>query len=93
MKKITAVQARDDHRVWMRFEDGVEGEVNLSHLVGVGVFRIWRDPQRFQQVRVGEFGELSWGEDVDLCPDSLYLQVTGRAAEEVFEARAAATHA
>ena len=93
MKKITAVQARDDHRVWMRFEDGVEGEVDLSHLVGVGVFRIWRDRQRFQQVRVGEFGELSWGEDVDLCPDSLYLQVTGRAAEEAFETREAATHA
>lgn len=29
-------------------------------------------------------GELVWGNDLDLCPDSLYLRLTGKKPEEVF---------
>ena len=83
MKSIAEVRPRDGYHLWIRFEDGVEGEVDLSHLAGQGVFSVWRDRQRFEDVRIGEFGELSWGGEVDLCPDSLYLRLTGRTAEEV----------
>jgi hypothetical protein len=93
MKRITAVEPRDGYHLWLRFEDGIEGELDLSHLAGEGVFRIWDDQQRFRQVRIGEFGELSWGEDVDLCPDAIYLRLTGRKAEEVLKIDGAAAHA
>jgi hypothetical protein len=29
---------------------------------------------------------LIWGEELDLCPDSLYLQVTGKTPEDIFPA-------
>jgi hypothetical protein len=35
------VKALPGHRLWLRYSDGTEGEVDLSHLVGRGVFTIW----------------------------------------------------
>ena len=35
---------------------------------------------------VGETGELIWPNDLDLCPDALYLRVTGKKPEEEFPA-------
>jgi len=68
------------------FDDGVRGVVDLSGLVGKGVFAIWSDHRIFEQVRVGSFGELVWGDQIDLCPDALYLRATGKEPEDIFPA-------
>ena len=51
---------------------------------GKGVFALWDDYDAFHQVRIGPTGELAWGDQIDLCPDALYLKVTGRRPEDVF---------
>lgn len=84
MFKPIEVKALPKYHLWIRFSDGVQGEADLSHLVGQGVFSVWKDPKVFQDVRIGEFGELIWNDAVDLCPDSLYLQITGKTPEQVF---------
>ena len=84
MHKITAVKALKDYRLDLRFDDGVTGTVDLSDLVGQGVFASWCDTKVFDSVRIGSSGELVWGDQIDLCPDSLYLKVTGKTANEVF---------
>ena len=38
--KIVACKAKPNYHVWIRFEDGLEGEVDLSHLVGQGIFSV-----------------------------------------------------
>ena len=86
MRKITKVRVLNNYRLELEFDDGVEGMVNLVELVGKGVFALWRDRQAFEQVRIGSSGELVWGEQVDLCPDALYLKVTGKKPEDVFPA-------
>ena len=42
-----AVRALEPYRVWLRYEDGGEGEVDLSHLAGDGVFTAWKDHEFF----------------------------------------------
>ena len=37
-----------------------------------------------QDVRIGASGELLWTDQVDLCPDSLYLKITGKLPEDLF---------
>jgi hypothetical protein len=86
MPKITKVKIEPDYCLNLTFDDGVCGTVNLSELVGKGVFALWCDPYTFEQVRIGSSGELVWGDQVDLCPDSLYLKVTGMKPEELFPA-------
>ena len=84
MVKITRVSVIANYRLEVAFDDGVRGVVDLSDLVGKGVFALWRDPDIFEKVQIGSFGELIWLDKIDLCPDSLYLKVTGKNPEEVF---------
>lgn len=84
MFKLVEVKALSDYRLWVRFDDGVEGEVDLSNLAGQGVFAIWDDYKVFKRVHIDSSGAPSWNDDIDICPDSLYLQVTGKTVEQVF---------
>ena len=65
--KIVAVKPRPNYHVWIRFDDGLEGEVDLNHLVGKGVFEAWKSVEFFNHVRVDPKSDtLTWGEDIDL---------------------------
>lgn len=76
--RITEVEARPGYRVWIRFEDGVEGEVDLSELVGQGVFKTWEDVREFERVSIDpESGTIAWPGSIDLAPDALYREVAG----------------
>ena len=93
MKKITAFKVLDNYRVWLRFNDGVEGEVDFSGKPRTGVFAFWNDPANFRKARIGDCGALVWNDQLDFCPDSLWLQVTGRKPEALLEQSPQATHA
>jgi hypothetical protein len=67
----------------LTFDDGVSGTVDLSNLVDKGVFVLWHDRHAFKKVQIGSSGELIWGDQVDLCPDSLYLKATDKKPEDV----------
>lgn len=69
MKKITRVKVLKDYCLHLVFDDGVQGVMDLSDLVGKGAFEMWRDRKAFKRVRIGSAGELVWGEEIDLCPD------------------------
>lgn len=84
MKKISKVKVFPRYRLELVFDDGVSGTVDLSESVGKGVFALWRDPVVFEQVCIGSSGELVWGDKIDLCPDALYLKVTGQKPEDIF---------
>lgn len=84
MKRVTHVEPLPDCRLKLRFDDGVEGVVDLSNLVGQGVFAAWQDVDHFRRVRIGEFGELVWEGEIDLCPDALYLEVAGLTVQQLF---------
>ena len=84
MTKITKVEVLQGYQLELAFDDGVCGVVDLSELVGTGVFALWCDLRVFEQVRIGSFGELVWGDQIDLCPDSLYLRATGKKPEDIF---------
>lgn len=67
--KIVDCKLRPHYRVWICFDDGLEGEVDLNHLVGKGVFEAWESVDFFNQVRIDPKTEtLTWGEDIDLDP-------------------------
>ena len=81
--EVDAVEPREDYRIWVRFEDGVCGEVDLSHLAGKGVFEAWSDRTFFESINVIH-GVVSWKGGIDLDPCQLYMDVTGKAIEEIW---------
>ena len=84
MIKPVAVKALPNYRVYVEFSDGVEGEVDLSELVGQGVFEAWKDVRTFETVHIGPGRQIQWNDDIELCPDALYLRLTGKTPEELF---------
>ena len=80
------VEPRDGYRIWLRYSDGVSGEVDLSDMAGRGVFRAWLDHTFFEKVHVSDHGSIAWSDDIELCEDALYMELTGKSAEELFPA-------
>lgn len=91
MFKPIEVRALPNYRLYVCYDNGVEGEVDLSHLVGKGVFAAWNDPGNFQKVSIGSSGEIRWNDQIDLCPDSIYMRISGKSPEEVFPNLSGAT--
>ena len=78
------VRALSGFRLCLRYDNGVEGEVDLSDLAGRGVFALWDEPGAFECASIGPGGEIRWSDQVDLCPDALYMRMTGALPERVF---------
>lgn len=80
MVQIVEVQLRGGHRLFLRFDDGSQGEVDISEVVPfTGVFDRLRDPREFAKVRVDpDWGTICWPGDLDLAPEPLYERITGR---------------
>ena len=72
-----------NHRLWLKFTDGIFGEVDLSHLVGKGIFKAWDTTIPYSSVHIdAETKAIAWNNQLELCPDSLYLRVIGKTFEE-----------
>jgi hypothetical protein len=67
----------EDFRVWLRFQDGTEGEVDLSDELWGDVFEPLKDINYFRTVRLDrELDTICWGNGADFAPESLYRMVT-----------------
>lgn len=65
------------YRLELTYPDGVCGVLDLSEMVGKGVFKAWEDIEFFNGVYVGEFGQIAWSDEIDICPDSTYFRLAG----------------
>jgi len=80
LKDITTVRVLADHRLHLRFEDGIEGEIDVAKLIDFrGVFAPLQNRAYFAQVRVNpETGTIEWPNEADLDPDVLYAVVANQ---------------
>ncbi len=92
MHRIVRVKPMKNYRLWVEFSDGVQGTVDLSHLVGKGVFSAWKDPKNFKSVFIDpETGTVAWEGGIDLCPDTLYAKVLGVDPQDVLKEKVTAS--
>jgi hypothetical protein len=89
LPRPVAVKPLPGFRLWLRYADGAEGVVDLSDFAGRGVFSIWNDPQCYLAVSLGPGDAIHWTDEVELCPDALYLRLTNQQASDVFAPAAA----
>ena len=85
LKDIVEVRPLGGHRLYLRFEDGVAGEIDVADLISFdGVFAPLRDERRFAEVEVDrELGTIRWSGGADLDPDVLYARVRGEPASDL----------
>jgi hypothetical protein len=79
---LKKAEAQPDYKLFLEFEDGVKGTIDLSEWKGKGVFKFWNKEENFKSFTITEDKKLSWNEDIDMDPDSFYLQLIGKSFEE-----------
>jgi hypothetical protein len=72
------VEAISGFRIKVAYPDGKEGIIDLSADMGRGVFVPLADEAFFQTVHNGRYGQIAWSEDIEICPDSAYQEISGR---------------
>lgn len=77
------VRALERYRIWLRYSDGVSGDIDLSDVAGMGMFRAWDTPGFFEKVYIAPHQAIAWNDVIELCPESLYLQLTGKKWEDL----------
>ena len=80
--RVASVEALPDFALRVRFNDGLEGIVEMASLVRsaqAGVFAELADPSIFNKVAV-EHGVVTWPGELDLAPDAMHreIQTNGR---------------
>lgn len=86
MIKPTKVKALERYKIWIEFEDGISGEVDLGHFEGKGVFKRWDSREFFEDIKVVfPYRAIQWGgtDEVELCTDTFYMQLTGKTWDEL----------
>ncbi len=71
-QKVIEVKPLENYRLFVKFEDGLSGEVDLSGDLRGPVFEPLKDPAFFKQVAIDDHGAPCWPNQADLAPDALY---------------------
>ncbi len=84
--RVIGVRYVNDYKLEITFSDGTVAELDFRRrIVGRGgVFGPLESVDFFRQVAVDrEAGTLVWPNGVDLCPDVLYAEATGKPISEL----------
>lgn len=84
LPKLCEVRHVGQHIVWLRFEDGVEGEVDLTGELWGEVFETLKDPAEFAKGAFDpDLGTIVWPSGADFAPEFLYEQLSPQHALKV----------
>ncbi len=97
---VVSAVYKGGYRIEVEFDDGKKGVVDFSrYLERGGVFERFKDIAFFRSFLVNEeLGVLTWGDEIDVAPETLYAEGTGSALPSWMEpdtktAPAGTTHA
>ena len=75
--RVADVEALPGFRLRVRFNDGIEGTVEMAGFVAsaeAGIFAVLRDEKLFRQARI-VLGAVTWPGDLDLAPDAMHRAI------------------
>ena len=85
--QVVELEVCEPFQIRVRFDDGAAGVVDLSDSAALGgIFGRWFDEDFWRSAHVvADSGAVAWGDgsEIDVCPLSLYLDVTGQTFENL----------
>jgi hypothetical protein len=76
LERVTSVRALPGYRLEVEFSDGVRGVLYYSDRLFGPLMEPLRDPERFAEVQINEFGVVCWPNGADLAPDAMHERLT-----------------
>jgi hypothetical protein len=83
---VVEVKPEPDYRLFVRFEDGLTGRVQLHREELTGALAPLRDIKFFEQVFI-DSGAVAWPGEIDLAPDTMYDQIAGSSVKSQLQPR------
>lgn len=80
MERVTSVRALPSYRLEIEFADGVRGVLDYEDRLFGPMMAPLRDPDRFAEVGIDEFGVICWPNGADLAPDAICDRLKAGAA-------------
>jgi hypothetical protein len=74
---VVEVIPQQDYRLFVRFKDGLTGNVGLRLEELTGALAPLADPEFFRQVFI-DCGAVAWPGEIDLAPDAMYADVASQ---------------
>jgi Protein of unknown function (DUF2442) len=80
LKDIIEVKYIENYQIYLKFEDGAEGIVDINKLIEFkDIFAPLQNLDYFKTIKINpEWGTIYWANGADLDPDVLYSIVTGK---------------
>jgi hypothetical protein len=75
---LKSAEALPNYKLHLEFADGVKGDVDLSYIVGKGVFSFWNDEENFKNYIINDMNKLEWENEIDMDPDAFYLKIINK---------------
>ena len=80
---ISEAKYRGEYRIWLRFNTGETGEVDLKDTIfAYKAAAPLRDPERFADFHLDSWPTLAWDCGFDIAPESLYQKTIRQKAEK-----------
>jgi hypothetical protein len=78
LRDIISAKYKGEYKIEVTFEDGASGIVDFSkYLLEGGVFERFNDIEFFKNFKINEeLGVLTWGDEIDIAPETLYSEAT-----------------
>ena len=74
--RITGVKYVSEYRIWLKLDEGSQGEVDLEDELWGEVFEPLKKKEFFRAVRLDqELNTISWHNGADFSPEFLYERV------------------
>jgi len=71
--RVDSVRPMDDYRLFIAFDNGEHRIFDAKPLLSDGVFSALQNKAFFEMVKVVR-GSILWPNDIDYCPDTLYIE-------------------
>ncbi len=79
--RASKVIPMESYKLMLVFTNGERGIYDCSELTNFGIFRELNDKNHFKKVKVLD-GTVSWPNEQDICPNTLYLDSIKQDASE-----------
>jgi len=78
LRDVISAKYKGEYKIEVIFEDGASGIVDFSkYLLEGGVFEKFKDMEFFKNFKINEeLGVLTWGDEIDIAPETLYSEAT-----------------
>ena len=76
---VVSASYNGEYKIEVTFDDGKRGVLDFSKYLGKGgVFDRFKDINFFKNFKVNqELGVLTWEDEIDIAPETLYAEATG----------------